>query len=88
MGGSFAKAVLNTRCVHQLMTAEEPGDGRNEQLLHQLKLPKESLTAVEWEQLETLLSSYSDTFALDSSELGMTGVTTHTIDTGDHTPIK
>ena len=26
----FAKAVLNTRCVHQLMTAKDPGDGRND----------------------------------------------------------
>ena len=29
----FANAVLNTRCVHQLMTAEEPGDGRNETIV-------------------------------------------------------
>ena len=30
----------------------------------------------------------ADVFALDSSELGKTGITTHSINTGDHYPIR
>ena len=40
------------------------------------------------ESLHTLLSSYSDVFALDSSELGTTKLVTHSINTGQHLPVK
>ena len=40
------------------------------------------------EQLENLLLNFVDVFALDDSELGRTSLVQHTIDTGDHPPIK
>ena len=40
------------------------------------------------ESLQSLLSSYSDVFALDPSELGTTELVTHPINTGQHLPIK
>ena len=42
----------------------------------------------EREQLRSLLGAYSDVFALDSSELGSTELVTHTIDTGNHHPVR
>ena len=42
---------------------------------------------LEKQQLQSLLVSYSDTFAPYSNELGTTDVVTHSIDTGDHGPV-
>ena len=35
-----------------------------------------------------MLTYYVDLFALDPSELGTTDVVTHSIDTGDHRPVR
>ena len=40
------------------------------------------------EQLEDLLLNSIDVFALNDSELGRTSLVKHSIDTGDHPPIK
>lgn len=40
------------------------------------------------EKLESLLLNSVDVFALDDSELGRTSLVKHSIDTGDHPPIK
>lgn len=39
-------------------------------------------------EVKTLLREYSDVFALDKSELRCTNIIRHSIDTGDHCPVK
>ena len=39
-------------------------------------------------QIEDLVLEFADVFALEATELGSTGLVTHTIDTGDSPPIK
>ena len=63
-------------------------DGRTRRLLEQLELESQHLTSTQKTQLVTLLQSFTDVFALDSSELGATSVTQHSIDTGGHPPIR
>lgn len=46
------------------------------------------LSEEEKKQLEEMALDYADAFALDSSELGSTDFVTHTINTGDHPPVK
>ena len=53
-----------------------------------LTLPSENLTADQYRELEKLLMDNSDVFAVSESELGHTNVVKHSIDTGDHPPIK
>ena len=69
------------------MQAESPAD-REATLLSQLPLEMDHLTSEEQQQLRQLIGSYSDVFALNPGELGTTGVVSHTIDTGDHPPIR
>ena len=59
-------------------------------LISELKLSQRTLDCEEKEseQLENLLLNSDDAFALDDSELGHTSLVQHTIDTGDHPPIK
>ena len=66
---------------------ESSGD-RETLLLQQLDLKVDHLASEEQQQLKDLICSYSDVFALDASELGTTDIVQHTIDTGDHSPIK
>ena len=61
---------------------------RKAQLLALLDLNLGQLPLTAQQELETLLVSYSDVFALDSSELGTTDVVEHSINTGDHRPIR
>ena len=77
-----------TACVHHLTAADDSAESRGEQLLSQLNLQNEDLTPSQRQQLEDFLQSYQDIFALDSSVLGTTWVVCHSIDTGDHPPIK
>ena len=51
-------------------------------------VPSESLTAEQYAELEGKLLDNADVFALDGSELGYTDIVKHSIDTGDHSPIK
>ena len=53
-----------------------------------MKFDPSNLTEEEADQLNDLLVEYADVFVLDSSELGMTDLVTHAIDTGDSVPIK
>ena len=48
----------------------------------------DNLTPQEVKQLNDLILEFSDIFALDQSELSLTDVVTHAIDTGDSAPIK
>ena len=61
---------------------------RGEQLMEQLKPQLAHLTEEQRLQLEALLTDFADVFALDPSELGSTGLVKHSIDTGDHAPIR
>ena len=71
--------------VHHI--SGEPAD-RGQQLLEQLELPSGHLTAIQRTRLVELLQSYSDVFALDPSELGVTSVVQHSIHTGEHRPTR
>lgn len=62
-----------------------PVSTKVERLLEQLDLDEKHIGAEGKKQLRELLT---DVFALDAGELGTTSVTTHTIDTGDHPPIR
>ena len=71
--------------VHHILG--EPED-RVQRLLKQLELPNLHLTDVQRTRLVERLQSYSDVLTLDPSELGVTSVVQHSIDTGDHRPIR
>ena len=63
-------------------------DNRVDVLFEQLKLDLNYLDQEEQQRLRSLLTSYSDVFALGTHELGTTDLVTHTIDTGDHRPVR
>ena len=83
-----AKKTPNGMQVHQITTGGMPDDSRLAQLLAHLELPTEHLTQGQQEQLEELLISYADTFALGPNELGTTELVKHVIDTGGHPPVR
>ncbi len=62
--------------------------GRIEQVCAELNLPLDTLSPGEATQLKSLVTEFSDVFALNDSELGCTDVLQHHIDTSDHPPIK
>ena len=74
--------------VHRLEPDPADKEEREARLLAQLGLNLSRLPPAAQQKLETLLASYSDVFALDSSELGTTDVVTHSIMTGDHWLIR
>ena len=61
---------------------------RNQQLLEALHLNQGGLSEQQFQELQSALLEASDVFAMDSSELGHTSLVQHSIDTGDHPPIK
>ena len=65
-----------------------PKDERTRRLLQQLTLQIEHLDPAQKSQLTGLITSFSDVFALDASELGTTTLVTHVINTGDQGPIR
>ena len=70
------------------LDSSQESPSRRRSLLEQLGLALEHLTAEEQKELTDLIVSYSDTFALDSGELGSTTLAEHVIRTGDQQPIK
>ena len=62
--------------------------GRITELFAQLSNDLNNLAEEDRASLKALLISYADVFALDSSELGTTQLVTHSINTGQHLPIK
>ena len=71
-------------------TSQEAEDSQERvtKLFTQLNDDFSHLTEKDCASLRTLLTSYADVFALDSSELGTTQLVTHSIDAGQHRPIK
>ena len=68
---------------------------RRSKLKQQLKLPelqadlaKAGMSTDRVKEIEKVLLDADDVFALDESELGQTSLVTHSINTGDHPPIK
>jgi len=51
-------------------------------IIHKSNLSPEQVTL-----LVNLMEEYSDIFALDAAELGSTNLVTHSVDTGDLSPI-
>ena len=74
--------------VGSLSHEDELFTERTARLLEQLEMRVDHLTSEQQEQLKNVIVQHADVFALDSSELGTTGVTTHSINTGDHYPIR
>ena len=62
--------------------------GRTSVLLEKLDLQQGQLSPAQLQQLQDFLTSYADIFAMDTSELGTTPVVTHSINTGEQTPIR
>ena len=80
--------VQGGAAVSQLTVGNTNKDQRKAHLFDQLNLQVDHLSLNERQQLKELIASYSDVFALDSSELGTTGLVKHDINTRDHPPIK
>ena len=72
----------------RLETSSESEGKRAEKLLDQLQLQLDHLGEEDRAKLVSILRGYTDVFALTSSELGTTSITEHSIDTGDHPPIR
>ena len=84
----YSPGAPSAEAVVRDITAETDSTIRHDALLQQLDLKIDHLSAKEQQLLTDLILAYSDVFALDASELGTTTVVNHTIDTGDHHPIK
>ena len=54
----------------------------------ELQLPLDKLSPLESKQLKTVICEFSDVIALDDTELGCTDLVQHSIDTGNHPPIR
>lgn len=57
-------------------------------LLEVLQLPLDRLSSEEGKQLTAVICEFADVFAYDDTELGCTDILRHTIDTGEHSPIR
>ena len=70
------------------IAAEKRSDEHKKHILDALSLKQGGLTDQEFSDLKRVMLQSADVFALDSSELGHTDLVQHTIDTGEHPPIK
>ena len=61
---------------------------RIDQIVDALSLPVTKLSSDQAVQLKALVAEFPDVFALSDAELGRTDLIKHSIDTGDHAPIK
>ena len=57
-------------------------------LMEAMTIYSSNLSADQTALLNKLVEEYSDVFALDATELGSTNLVAHSIDTGDHPPIR
>jgi len=74
-------------CVRHIQDGPVDDDTRKLELQGQLQIGSQWAES-ERKQLEELLLSLSDVFALQDSELGETDMVTHTIDTGNAKPVQ
>ena len=68
------------------VVSEDPH--RFEKLIELLSISPGKLSLDQMQELRSLLHDYSDVFALTDQELGCTGIVRHSVDTGEHRPIK
>ena len=73
--------------VHILQALSGSDSSRVSELLKQLDISDE-LSTVERKKVHEVIGEFSDVFALTPAELGHTELVQHTINTGDHSPIK
>ena len=74
--------------VNHIVPSRESNPERVNKLQEVLEVDESYLSSIELFQLRQLIEDYSDVFALDDLELGMTDAVSHSIDTGDHLPIR
>ena len=85
--------ITTVGTVNNIMTEQEPQKPtvepgkRGEQLYSKLNI-EDTLSVQELDQLRAVVSSFSDVFAMDQSELGRTDLIKHSIDTGGQGPVK
>ena len=65
-----------------------PDKTEEDQVLDALGVDSTKLPPTELDQLRALVQEYTDLFALSTAELGQTSVVTHSINTGDHPPVR
>ena len=70
-----------------LVTEKSDAD-RKEQVLKAVKVNSTGLSSEQLTQMQNLLKEYADIFSLHPSDLGTTDQITHSINTGDHEPIR
>ena len=83
---SLPNGTPESICAHVSTNNDDPECFHK--LLKALDLPESKLTPEEMTELKGLLKVSTDVFALNDSELGCTSVVHHSIDTGNHAPIK
>ena len=71
----------------QVYTCPE-GSERRRRLLEQLALQLDHLDQPQKEELTRPITSFTDIFALDATELGTTTLVEHVVNTGDQAPIR
>ena len=79
-----SNAIGETLCTHVATN-----DSQQLSLKRQLNLPENGmLSSDQQQQLEQFILDSADIFSLTDSDLGHTSIVQHTIDSGDHQPIK
>ena len=73
--------------LNQLMRANFASNSQA-QPTENTQMGEDHLSEEEQAKLKELLIANAEVFALDSSKLGTTGVVTHTVNNGDHPPIR
>ena len=66
----------------------ELAEERRRELCKALQMDKSRLTLEQRDAMVKLLLEFHDVFALNNSELGVTDVVQHTIETGDQPPVR
>ena len=79
---------VRSASINAAVRAEIPPVSRLNKLTQMLCHPLVKLSPEENGQLKSLITEFSDAFALDDTKLGCTKLVEHTIDTGAHAPIR
>ena len=75
-------------CNRALVGAILEDASRFEELVHLLGISANKPSPDQMSKLRGLLHEFAAVFALNDQELGCTGIVHHSIDTGEHRPIK
>ena len=70
-----------------MIQREDRGEGMSK-LLATLAIGETDVTAEELEELKKLVSKFDHLFVLTNGELGRTNIVEHSINTGDHCPVR